>query len=216
MSEDFDAGVDSTAPTWAVFGDLMSVLLGSFVLILVSVIGMQLELSTQLEDEVKQRREETHRRESLEQVLAGPLAAGRVTLVNGRIGISGSVLFALNSDQLQPEGRELLRSLAEPLTAYLGTRQEILMVSGFTDDQQVREGNRRFADNWDLSAQRALTVTRTLIDAGVPSSSLFAAAFGSEQPVASNADAEGQAKNRRVEIAPVPRLAGDPAKKPNE
>ena len=39
-----------------------------------------------------------------------------------------------------------------------------------------------------------------------------AAAFGSEQPVASNADAEGQAKNRRVEIAPVPRLAGDPAK----
>ena len=54
------------------------------------------------------------------------------------------------------------------------------MVSGFTDDQQVREGNRRFADNWDLSAQRALTVTRTLIDAGVPSSSLFAAAFGSE------------------------------------
>ena len=138
MSEDFDAGVDSTAPTWAVFGDLMSVLLGSFVLILVSVIGMQLELSTQLEDEVKQRQEETHRRESLEQVLAGPLAAGRVTLVNGRIGISGSVLFALNSDQLQPEGRELLRSLAEPLTAYLGTRQEILMVSGFTDDQQVR------------------------------------------------------------------------------
>ena len=59
-------------------------------------------------------------------------------------------------------------------------------------------------------------MTRTLIDAGVPSSSLFAAAFGSEQPVASNADAEGQAKNRRVEIAPVPRLAGDPAKKPNE
>ena len=124
MSEDFDAGVDSTAPTWAVFGDLMSVLLGSFVLILVSVIGMQLELSTQLEDEVKQRQEETHRRESLEQVLAGPLAAGRVTLVNGRIGISGSVLFALNSDQLQPEGRELLKSLAEPLTAYLGTRQK--------------------------------------------------------------------------------------------
>ena len=110
MSEDFDAGVDSTAPTWAVFGDLMSVLLGSFVLILVSVIGMQLELSTQLEDEVKQRQEETHRRESLEQVLAGPLAAGRVTLVNGRIGISGSVLFALNSDQLQPEGRELLKA----------------------------------------------------------------------------------------------------------
>jgi hypothetical protein len=66
-------------------------------------------------------------------------------------------------------------------------------------------GNRRFADNWELSAQRALTVTRALIDAGVPSSSVFAAAFGSQQPVSSNADNEGRAKNRRVEIAPVPR-----------
>ena len=37
------------------------------------------------------------------------------------------------------------------------------MVSGFTDDRQVREGNGRFSDNWELSAQRALTVTRTLI-----------------------------------------------------
>ncbi|KJK15448.1 hypothetical protein UB46_37375 [Burkholderiaceae bacterium 16] len=205
MSEDIDAGVGPTAPIWAVFGDLMSVLLGAFVLILVGVIGVQLELSTRLEEEVKQRQEETHRREALEKALAVPLAAGRVTLVNGRIGISGSVLFALNSDQLQPEGREVLKSLAAPLSAYLQAREEILMVSGFTDDQQVREANRRFADNWELSAQRALTVTRALIDAGIPSSSVFAAAFGSEQPVTSNADDQGRAKNRRVEIAPIAR-----------
>lgn len=128
-----------------------------------------------------------------------------MTLINGRIGISGSVLFALNSDQLQPEGREVLKSLIEPLSAYLKANDEILMVSGFTDDQQVREGNRRFADNWDLSAQRALTVTRALIDEGVPSSLVFAAAFGAEQPVASNADEEGRAKNRRVEIMPLPK-----------
>ncbi|MFS8978318.1 OmpA family protein [Cupriavidus necator] len=206
MRDDFDAGVEPTVPAWAVFGDLMSVLLGAFVLILVGVIGVQLELSARLEDEVRQRQEEMQRRETLEKALAGPLAAGRVTLVNGRIGISGSVLFALNSDQLQPEGRELLKSLAAPLSAYLGARDEILMVSGFTDDQQVREGNRRFADNWELSAQRALTVTRALIDAGVPPSSVFSAAFGSQQPVTANANAEGRAKNRRVEIAPVPRV----------
>lgn len=206
MRDDFDAGVEPTVPAWAVFGDLMSVLLGAFVLILVGVIGVQLELSARLEDEVRQRQEEMQRRETLEKALAGPLAAGRVTLVNGRIGISGSVLFALNSDQLQPEGRELLKSLAAPLSAYLRARDEILMVSGFTDDQQVREGNRRFADNWELSAQRALTVTRALIDAGVPPSSVFSAAFGSQQPVTANANAEGRAKNRRVEIAPVPRV----------
>jgi flagellar motor protein MotB len=205
MSEEIDGGAELTAPIWPVFADLMSVLLGAFMLILVGVIGVQLELSTQLAKEVKQRQMETQRRKTLEQALAGPLAAGRVTLVNGRIGINGSVLFALNSDQLQPEGREVLKSLAGPLSAYLQTNDQILMVSGFTDDRQVREANRRFADNWELSAQRALTVTRALIDNGVPSSSVFAAAFGSQQPVSSNADNEGRAKNRRVEIAPVPR-----------
>jgi flagellar motor protein MotB len=76
----------------------------------------------------------------------------------------------------------------------------------------VRQGNRRFADNWELSAQRALTVTRALIEEGVPSSSVFAAAFGSEQPVASNANAKGQARNRRVEIAPMPRPSNDTVK----
>jgi flagellar motor protein MotB len=205
MNEEIDGGVEQTAPIWAVFGDLMSVLLGAFVLILVGVIGVQMELSTRLDQEVKERQVETQRRKTLEQALAGPLAAGRVTLVNGRIGISGSVLFALNSAQLQPQGRDLLKSLAGPLSGYLKARDEILMVSGFTDDRQVRDGNRRFADNWELSAERALTVTRALVDEGVPAASVFAAAFGSGQPVSSNADEEGRARNRRVEIAPVPR-----------
>jgi len=185
----------------------MSVLLGVFVLILVGMIGMQMQLSNQLEEEVKRRQAEAQRRQTLEQALAAPLAAGRVTLVDGRIGIRGNVLFALNSDQLQPEGREVLRSLAGPLTGYLKSRDEILMVSGFTDDRQVRDGNRQFADNWELSAERALTVTRTLIAEGVPASSVFAAAFGAEQPVGSNASEDGRSKNRRVEIAPVPRPA---------
>ncbi|KGU87804.1 OmpA family protein [Burkholderia pseudomallei] len=205
MSDEIDGGIEQTAPIWAAFGDLMSVLLGAFVLILVGVIGVQLELSSKLDAEVRQRQLESQRRKTLEQALAAPLAAGRVTLVNGRIGISGSVLFALNSDELQPAGRDLLKSLAGPLAAYLNANHEILMVSGFADDLQVRAGNRRFADNWELSAKRALTVTRAFIDEGVPASSVFAAAFGSEQPVSPNSNDAGRAKNRRVEIAPVPR-----------
>lgn len=205
--ESLDDNIEHSTPVWAVFGDLMSGLLGAFVLILVGVLGVQLELATTLEAEVHKRQQEEQRRIALEKALAGPLASGRVTLDNGRIGISGSVLFALNSDALQPEGRQLLKSLAAPLVAYLGTRDEILMVSGFTDDRPVRDSNRQFADNWELSAQRALTVTRAMIEEGVPAASIFAAAFGPEQPVASNADAEGRARNRRVEMAPVPRSA---------
>ncbi|OEZ02233.1 MULTISPECIES: OmpA family protein [Stenotrophomonas] len=213
MSDEIELENETGAPIWAAFGDLMSVLLGAFVLILVGVVALQLELSHRLDQEVAQREAEAKRRQTLEQALAAPLAAGRVTLVDGRIGIRGSVLFALNSDQLQPEGRELLRSLAAPLSGYLASREEILMVSGFTDDQPVRNSNRQFADNWELSAERALTVTRTLIAEGVPAGSVFAAAFGAEQPVGSNADEEGRARNRRVEMAPMPRLkpsvAGD-------
>ncbi|HET6555362.1 MAG TPA: OmpA family protein [Dyella sp.] len=205
MSHDSDIEGESATPIWAAFGDLMAVLLGAFVLILVGVIGVQLQLQSRLDDEVKQHQAEAARRMTLEQALAAPLAAGRVTLVNGRIGIRGNVLFALNSDQLQPEGHELLKSLAGPLAQYLQSREEILMVSGFTDDQQVRDSNRHFADNWELSAERALTVTRALIAEGVPSSSVFAAAFGAEQPVSSNATDDGRAKNRRVEIAPIPK-----------
>jgi flagellar motor protein MotB len=203
--DDSEAGLEQAAPVWAVFGDLMAGLLGAFVLLLVWVLGMQLELASNLEAEVKKRQIEQQQRQALERALAIPLASGRVTLNNGRIGISGSVLFALNSDRLQPEGRQILKSLAAPLAAYLGARGELLMVSGFTDDRPVVDSNRQFADNLELSAQRALTVTRALVEEGLPPSTVFAAAFGPEQPVASNADAAGRARNRRVEMAPVPR-----------
>lgn len=205
--EDSDAGMEHTAPVWAVFGDLMSGLLGAFVLILVAVLGIQLELASSLEAEVHKRQLEEQRRISLEKALAIPLASGRITLNNGRIGISGRVLFSLNSDQLQPEGRQLLNSLVPALRAYLGARDELLMVSGFTDDRSIREGNSRFADNWELSAQRALTVTRTLIDEGMPASMVFAAAFGAEQPVTPNVDETARSQNRRVEMAPVPKTS---------
>ena len=207
--DELDAGSEQTAPVWAVFGDLMSGLLGAFVLLLVVVVGVQLELAGSLQAEVQKRQIEEQRRMTLEKALAGPLASGRVTLNNGRIGISGSVLFSLNSDQLRPEGRQLLKSLAAPLATYLATRDELLMVSGFTDDRMVRDGNRHFADNLELSAQRALTVTRALIDEGLPSGSVFAAAFGPEQPVASNDDAPGRSLNRRVEMAPVPKSSNE-------
>jgi flagellar motor protein MotB len=143
---------------------------------------------------------------ALEHALSDPLANGRVTLENGRIGISGNVLFAINSAELQPEGRELLASLVAPLKVYLSDREQILMVSGFTDDLAIQDNNLHYKDNWDLSAARALTVTRAMIDAGIPSSMVFAAAFGSEQPVVANVDKQSRAKNRRVELAPVPKM----------
>ena len=208
---DNDADVESSAPTWISFADLMTGLLGAFILLLVGVMAAQLDMASQLENEVHKRQAEEQKRQSLEKALAIPLASGRITLNNGRIGISGKLLFQLNSDKLEPEGRKLLKSLVLPLRSYLQSRDEMLMVSGFTDDQTIKSRNRQFEDNWELSAQRALTVTRTLIEEGMPSSMLFAAAFGKEQPLVPNSNEKARAQNRRVEMAPVPKASSSAA-----
>jgi flagellar motor protein MotB len=205
-----NADVEATSATWISFADLMTGLLGAFVLLLVGVMAAQLDMASQLEVEVQKRQIEEQKRLSLENALAIPLASGRITLNNGRIGISGKLLFKLNSDQLEPEGRQLLKSLVLPLRSYLQTRDEMLMVSGFTDDKAVTSRNREFADNWELSAQRALTVTRTLIEEGMPASLLFAAAFGQEQALVPNTNEQARAQNRRVEMAPVPKASNAP------
>ena len=205
--QEHDADVESTSATWISFADLMTGLLGAFVLLLVGVMAAQLDMASQLEVEVQKRQIEEQKRLSLENALAIPLASGRITLNNGRIGISGKLLFKLNSDQLEPEGRQLLKSLVLPLRSYLQTRDELLMVSGFTDDKVITSRNREFADNWELSAQRALTVTRTLIEEGMPASLLFAAAFGQEQALVPNTNEQARAQNRRVEMAPVPKAS---------
>lgn len=205
--EQLEESISLETPVWAIFGDLMAGLVGVFVLLLVWTLGIQLELAQSLESEIEKRQAEEQRRMALEEALADPLATGRVTLHEGRIGISGSVLFSSNSDQLQTEGRELLRTLVGPLRVYLGEREQLLMVSGFTDDLPIQKGNSRYVDNWELSAERALTVTRALIEAGMPSSLVFTAAFGDQQPAVPNVNDQSRAQNRRVEMAPVPRSA---------
>jgi len=233
--DELDDSFSQETPIWAIFGDLMSGLVGVLVLVLVWFMSYQFELTQALEQEASQRqvaeqqrldeqrrriaaeqsqlveeqlrREEEQRRIALENVLADPLASGRVTLRNGRIGISGSLLFSLNSDDIQEDGRKLLRSLVKPLKVYLEGRNELLMISGFTDDLPIKEGNSQYLDNWELSAQRALNVTRVFIEEGMPSSMVFAAAFGAEQPVVPNRDNESRSQNRRVEMAPVPRAS---------
>ena len=173
-----DDSADITAPAWSVFGDLMAGLVGAFVLVFIGVLLTQVDLVNSLQTEIAKRHQEEARRMALEKALAIPLASGRVTLNNGRIGISGSVLFDLNSDPLRPDGWQPLKALVPPLQVYLGERDEMLMVSGFTDNKTISAGNTQHQDNLELSAKRALTVTRTLIKQGMPRAQIFSAAFG--------------------------------------
>jgi outer membrane protein OmpA-like peptidoglycan-associated protein len=193
-------------PVFAAFSDLLACVLGIFVLFFVWVVSFEVSMAGELERERAGRVSATDRLRELESALAGPLNAGLITFVDGTIGIRGSVLFDLNSAELRGEGSALLRDMAAPLATYLTTREEVLMISGFTDDLQIRGGPLRpYQDNWELSVQRSVTVVRALIEAGVSQDALFAAGFGQNHPVVPNDNDGNRAKNRRVEIAPVPR-----------
>lgn len=211
-------------PIWPAFGDLMACLFGLFVLLFVWAIAFQVDLTKDLEAEKKERADaaaklaeaqvDKARLETLESALAGPLKDGRITLTDGKIGIRGSVLFALNRAELSEEGEAILAGLGEPLRAYLEQHHEAIMVSGFTDSSPILPGTTKFQDNLELSSARAITVTRALTAAGIPKEAIFAAGFGDAHPIVPNDSAEHRAMNRRVEIAPVPLRDTAPAADP--
>lgn len=71
-------------------------------------------------------------------------------------------------------------------------------VVGHTDTDPIQKSP--WKDNWELSAQRALSVARYLIQRGIPERQVRAAGCGPARPVASNSTSAGKARNRRVEI----------------
>ena len=71
-------------------------------------------------------------------------------------------------------------------------------VVGHTDTDPIKKS--KWKDNWELSAQRALSVLRYLVKRGIPEDKIQAVGCGQSQPIASNSTASGKARNRRVEI----------------
>jgi len=78
---------------------------------------------------------------------------------------------------------------------YAGKRVDVV---GHTDTDPIKKS--KWKDNWELSAQRALSVLRYLVKRGIPEEKIQAVGCGESQPIASNSTASGKAKNRRVEI----------------
>jgi chemotaxis protein MotB len=68
----------------------------------------------------------------------------------------------------------------------------------------------QYPSNWELAAARALTVVKTMVEAGLPADRISAASFGEFKPFKPNDTAEGKAANRRIEIVVVPDLSSLP------
>jgi len=134
----------------------------------------------------------------LDSVLAPLVRSGKVRVTrNARgvtIDINASILFMEGDATLGAGARETLQSVAQ----LLKDDPHAIEVEGHTDNLAI--ANPAFPSNWELSAVRASTVVRLFADNGVPERRLAAVGRGANQPLASNDDAQGRAKNRRVAV----------------
>ncbi len=118
-------------------------------------------------------------------------AAGTITVT-----LPNTILFDSGKATLKSAtSKELDHILAVIKDKYPGKQVDVV---GHTDTEPIKKSS--WKDNWELSAQRALSVTRYLVDHGIPDKQVEASGCGSARPVASNSTADGKAKNRRVEI----------------
>ena len=129
----------------------------------------------------------------------------RVRAVRNRLVVElpSGILFPSGSSALKRGGDAdtTLREVADVLRE-INDRE--FQIAGHTDNIPIT--SRSFANNWDLSLQRARTVLEKLIELGLPEKQLSAAGHADTHPVADNDTEEGRQLNRRIEIVLMPNL----------
>ncbi len=118
-------------------------------------------------------------------------AAGTITVT-----LQNTILFDSGKATLKSTTSKELDQIVSVLRQKYASKD--VDVVGHTDTDPIQKSS--WKDNWELSAQRALSVTRYLVEHGIPDKQVRADGCGSARPVASNASADGKARNRRVEI----------------
>src|SRR5690606_31353821 len=106
-------------------------------------------------------------------------------------GIIQGIEFELDSAAIRDGSKPILDRAIKVLEEYPDIRIEIV---GHTDDQGTPE------HNLQLSKDRAEAVKKYLVDGGIDESRLETRGAGESEPIASNADEAGRAKNRRTEF----------------
>jgi chemotaxis protein MotB len=159
----------------------------------------------QLQDEKQEAKKELAQLKRFTKKFDRMISAGKlsITFRRGRmvVNMPAKVLFASGSAELSEEGRKSLSQVARILRKVKGKR---FVVAGHTDN--VRIAKAKYESNWELSAARAVVVTRALIKSGLTASRLAASGFAQHDPIASNNHEDGRQKNRRIEIIVEPYL----------
>lgn len=118
-------------------------------------------------------------------------SAGTITVT-----LPNTILFRSGSSKLKTAtNKDLDHILSVIRSKYRGRQIDIV---GHTDSDPIKKS--AWKDNWELSAQRALSVVRYFEKRGMAGNKIRAVGCGEARPVASNSKASGKSKNRRVEI----------------
>jgi len=115
-----------------------------------------------------------------------------------KITLASDVLFAPGKATLSKRGQAKMKRIAVNILSQ--RPRPLLRVYGYTDSDPIVRSARLWKDNLDLSANRAMAVTRELRKLGVPADRIETIGMGATNFVADNRTRAGKAKNRRVEI----------------
>lgn len=116
----------------------------------------------------------------------------------------GTITVTLQNTVLFSSGKATLKKMTinelDSIRRVISNRYSGMLIDvvGHTDSDPIKKS--KWKDNWQLSAERALSVLRYLNSKGMSSKQLRAVAAGSSRPVASNKTTSGKSQNRRVEI----------------
>jgi chemotaxis protein MotB len=139
--------------------------------------------------------------------MKGEIEQGQIAIteLQGKLTVDvvDRILFSSGQAEVKPEGLAVLKRVVEIL---MTVADKVIRIEGHTDNIPIAGAlAKRYPTNWELSAARALNVTRYLEKEGIDPATLSAAAFGEYQPVAKNDTPEGRAKNRRIAIILLPK-----------
>jgi len=119
------------------------------------------------------------------------------------ISMENKLLFDSGSWAVGSQGRQAVKQLG----SVLAENPDIaVLIEGHTDNVPY-SGNGQMKGNWDLSTKRATAIVSILRENNsIHPENLTAAGRGEFAPIATNATAEGKAKNRRIEVILTPKL----------
>jgi chemotaxis protein MotB len=145
--------------------------------------------------------------EDLLEKMKGEIAKGEITIseLKGKLTVNmvDAILFDSGKAEVKPEGQAVLQKVISILK---DVKDKAIRTEGHTDNVPI--GGmlaKKYPTNWELSAARAINVTRYLQEQGIDPAQLSAVAYGEYKPIAANDNPEGKAKNRRIEIILVPK-----------